>query len=87
MFQVNDYWNPQYDVERLRTDWKYNVDAGLRNLKDAYDHAVKAKEPNVPAATYSRYNGGSRAQDRYRTATDPRDAGFAKQYNSESWLQ
>jgi soluble lytic murein transglycosylase-like protein len=45
------------DIDRARTDWRYNVRAGLSLLKQAYDFAQSEKPDDAAAVAYARYNG------------------------------
>ncbi|HBE77739.1 MAG TPA: hypothetical protein DDW65_08120 [Firmicutes bacterium] len=77
IMQINDKaWGDRFDMNRLRTDWQYNVRAGLQILKNSYDTAIKNSEAdkgpgpanqNLARAAYSGYNAGEASQWRYRT--------------------
>jgi len=77
IMQVNDKaWGDQYDLNLLKTDWQYNVKAGLQILKHSYDAALKNSEgmkgpgdpnQNLARAAYSGYNAGAGNIWRYRT--------------------
>jgi hypothetical protein len=76
IMQINDKaWGDQYDLNLVKTDWKYNVRAGLQILKHSYDAAMKSGEglkgpgdvnQNLVRAAYSGYNAGSGNVWRYR---------------------
>ncbi len=80
IMQVNDKaWGDVFDFNRIKTDWKYNVRAGLQILKDSYDSAVKNNESskganssmeNLARAAYSGYNAGAGNVWRYRTTIE-----------------
>lgn len=85
IMQINDKsWSDTYDVNKLYTDWKYNVDAGLNILKSKFDTATKAGVSSIPQSSYSAYNTGS-DYNRYVTMKDYRDVNFKKNYDSEPW--
>jgi hypothetical protein len=77
IMQINDKaWGDRYDLNLLKTDWKYNVRAGLQILKNSYDIAIKNSEgnkgpgatnQNLARAAYSGYNAGPANVWRYRT--------------------
>ncbi len=77
VMQVNDKaWGDRYDLNLLKTDWKYNIRAGLQILKHSYDAAMKNDEglkgpgdanQNLARAAYSGYNSGAANVWRYRT--------------------
>jgi hypothetical protein len=77
IMQINDKaWGERYDLDRIKTDWQYNVRAGLEILKYSYDAAVKNGEgdkgpgvtiQNLARAAYSGYNAGVANVWRYRT--------------------
>lgn len=77
VMQVNDKaWGDRYDLNLLKTDWKYNIRAGLQILKQSYDAAMKNNEglkgpgdanQNLARAAYSGYNSGAANVWRYRT--------------------
>ncbi len=77
IMQVNDKaWGDRYDLNLLKTDWKYNIRAGLQILKHSYDAAMKNNEglkgpgdanQNLVRAAYSGYNSGAANVWRYRT--------------------
>jgi hypothetical protein len=80
IMQVNDKaWGDVYDFNRIKSDWKYNVRAGLQILKASYDAAIKDNEAykgtnnffeNLSRAAYSGYNAGIQNLWRYRTPID-----------------
>lgn len=89
IMQINDKaWGDIYDMERIKSDWKYNVRAGLEILRDCYQAAVKNNEDikggnsgdqNLARAAYSAYNSGIASLWRYRTPVDaaPKTAPYA----------
>jgi hypothetical protein len=86
--QINDkQWGSTYDMSRIKSDWKYNVDCGVEIARNEYNAAVAAKEQDFVKATYSGYNGGRGALDRYRTGNDPRDTKFYDFYTNKNWLK
>jgi hypothetical protein len=47
IMQINDKaWGDAYDFNRIKSDWKYNVKAGLQILKGSFDAAIKNNEGN-----------------------------------------
>lgn len=80
IMQVNDKaWGDIFDFSRIKSDWKYNVRAGLQILKDSYNAAAKNNEgskgansslENLARAAYSGYNAGTGNIWRYRTSID-----------------
>lgn len=80
IMQINDKaWGDTYDFNRIKSDWKYNVRAGLQILKDSYDTATQSNEgskgtnsslENLARAAYSGYNAGTGNIWRYRTPID-----------------
>ncbi len=84
IMQINDKaWGDAFDLDRLKSDWQYNVRAGLQILKNEYELALKNNEANkggnsavqnLSRAAYSGYNAGGKTQWRYRTpiASAPR---------------
>lgn len=86
MMQLNDKsWSDRYDFDKIKSDWKYNVRAGLDIALNRYNEAKRLNEPDIARATYSGYNSWSNI-DRYRTENDPRDINFANYYNAQPWL-
>jgi hypothetical protein len=86
LMQLNDYWlRNEYDFEKIKSDWRYNVDAGLNELTKNYKAALNKGETDVARAVYSGYNAGSSNMARYRNTTDARDENFFKYYNSSPW--
>lgn len=77
IMQINDKaWGDTFDFNRIKSDWKYNVRAGLQILKDSYDAAAQNNEggkgansslENMARAAYSGYNAGTGNIWRYRT--------------------
>jgi peptidoglycan hydrolase-like protein with peptidoglycan-binding domain/uncharacterized membrane-anchored protein YhcB (DUF1043 family) len=85
IMQINDKsWRTVYDIDKIKTDWKYNVDCGLNIALDKYREAIRLGEENIARATYSGYNTW-RKIDRYRTENDPRDARFWEIYQNKPW--
>ena len=80
IMQINDKaWGNTYDMNRIKSDWKYNVRAGLEILRDCYNAAIKNNEDskgvnssdqNLARAAYSGYNSGIATLWRYRTPVD-----------------
>jgi hypothetical protein len=80
IMQINDKaWGDTYDFNRIKSDWKYNVRAGLQILKNSYDAAARNNEgdkgansslENLARAAYSGYNAGTGNIWRYRTSID-----------------
>jgi hypothetical protein len=80
IMQINDKaWGDTFDMNRIKTDWKYNIRAGLQILKESYDAALRNNEEskgsnsnmeNLARAAYSGYNAGTGNIWRYRTAFD-----------------
>jgi hypothetical protein len=75
IMQINQHvWRGFYDVERLRWDTAYNVNAGAqilaRYVNDyAIPYAQKSGKPaDVPRAAYAVYNAGPRAVSRFAKA-------------------
>lgn len=98
MMQLNDSsWSDTYDFNRIKTDWKYNVRAGLDIALNRYNEAVRRNEgqyapslgisveDTLARATYSGYNTWSNI-DRYRTENDQRDTNFYNYYKTQPWL-
>jgi uncharacterized FlaG/YvyC family protein len=86
LMQINDkQWKDTYDIERVKTDWQYNVRVGLEIALDEYKAAGKAGEENLARATYSGYNAGRSSMDRYRTENDARDNHFWDFYQKSPW--
>ncbi|MCL4514279.1 MAG: RHS domain-containing protein [Firmicutes bacterium] len=71
-----------FDINRLKWDWKYNVDCGMKVLKESYNAARKIyKDPDsIARGTYGYYNGGPDAIRRWETEIDDRDIGFWNYY-------
>lgn len=82
IMQLNDRYFD--NIERIKTDWKYNVDMGLKYAVSKYKLAIKNNEADPARATYSAYNTGSN-MDRYRTEKDARDIRFYNKYKSKPW--
>ncbi len=38
-FQINNFWHKEVDSNRAGTDWKYNIDQGVRIAKESWDSA------------------------------------------------
>jgi hypothetical protein len=80
IMQINDKaWGDTYDFNRIKSDWRYNIRAGLQILKSNYDAAIKHQEgikganrtdENLARAAYSGYNAGTGNLWRYRTPVD-----------------
>lgn len=80
IMQINDKaWGDTFDFNRIKSDWKYNVRAGLQILKESYNAAIRNNEDskgansgleNLARAAYSGYNAGTGNIWRYRTAVD-----------------
>jgi hypothetical protein len=80
IMQINDKaWGDTYDFNRIKSDWRYNIRAGLQILRSSYDAAVKHQEgikganrtdENLARAAYSGYNAGTGNLWRYRTPVD-----------------
>lgn len=80
IMQINDKaWGDTFDFNRIKSDWKYNVRAGLQILKESYNAAIRSNEDskganssleNLARAAYSGYNAGTGNIWRYRTAVD-----------------
>lgn len=85
IMQLNDKsWGTTYDFNKIKTDWRYNVDSGLSVALNRYNEAIRLGEENIPRATYSGYNTWSNI-DRYRTENDPRDTHFWDYYQNKPW--
>ncbi|HEX3047273.1 MAG TPA: transglycosylase SLT domain-containing protein [Bacillota bacterium] len=77
LMQINDRaWGDVYDFNLIKSDWKYNIRAGLQILKDSFDAALQNNEgskgannslQNLIRAAYSGYNAGTGNIWRYRT--------------------
>ena len=77
LMQINDRaWGDVYDLNLIKSDWKYNVRAGLQILKESFDAALQNDEgskgansslQNLVRAAYSGYNAGVGNIWRYRT--------------------
>lgn len=82
IMQINQrVWRGFYDVNRLRWDPAYNIQAGsqilMRYVKDyAIPYAAKTGNPqHVPRAAYAVYNAGPRAVGRFaKNPPHPREA-------------
>jgi len=80
IMQINDKaWGDTYDFNRIKSDWKYNIRAGLQVLKTCFDAALNNNEANkgtnnsfqnLARAAYSGYNAGITNLGRYRTPID-----------------
>lgn len=80
IMQINDKaWGDTYDFNRIKSDWKYNVRAGLQILKESYQAAIRNNEEskgsggileNLARAAYSGYNAGTGNIWRYRTTVE-----------------
>jgi hypothetical protein len=80
IMQINDKaWGDTFNFDLIKSDWKYNVRAGLRILKNSYDAAVRNNEDgkgannteeNLARAAYSGYNAGTGNLWRYRTSIE-----------------
>ncbi|MDD4048767.1 MAG: M15 family metallopeptidase, partial [Clostridia bacterium] len=85
IMQLNDKsWSNEYDFDRIKTDWKYNVRCGLAVALNRYKEVIRLGEENIPRATYSGYNSWSNI-DRYRTEKDQRDINFEDYYTNKPW--
>lgn len=77
IMQINDKaWGERFDFNRIKSDWKYNIRAGLQVLKTCFDAALNNNEAskgdnasfqNLARAAYSGYNAGVANLWRYRT--------------------
>jgi RHS repeat-associated protein len=86
MMQINDKaWNGVFDFNDIKSDWQYNVNAGLGIALMNYMAAEKAEESDLARATYSGYNAGTGNMDRYRTESDYRDINFWNNYQNSPW--
>ncbi len=86
IMQINDKaWKGVYDFDSIKSNWQYNVRAGLEIALGNYNAAVKAGETNVARATYSGYNAGQSNIGRYRTGNDSRDQNFWGNYQNALW--
>jgi len=86
------------DLEKMASDWKYNVEGCFGYYTKKWNAAKAAgeyrsvvdiltrqnKDKNLVYATYSGYNSGSN-YSRYRTTTHLNDNNFVKTYNKEQW--
>jgi uncharacterized protein YgiM (DUF1202 family) len=78
-------WNKTYNVNDLKYNWRYNIDAGLSIIKTHYTEAIRLNETDPIRATYSAYNTGSN-YSRYRTQSDYRDINFWDHYQNSPWV-
>lgn len=72
IMQINQDAHPQLNWDRVKNDWKYNVDSGMDILQGAYNAAVRAEpktgiDPRLGA--YSGYNAGDSNVDRWNWTT------------------
>ncbi|MCM3269588.1 C40 family peptidase [Paenibacillus elgii] len=85
IMQLNDKaWGDTYDFDKIKKDWKYNIDCGLKVALNRYKKALELGEENIPRATYSGYNTWSNLS-RYRKEKDERDTRFWEYYNAKPW--
>ncbi|MBN1115403.1 MAG: hypothetical protein JXA66_08685 [Oligoflexia bacterium] len=84
---------------KIKSDWKYNIDAGIDIAKKSYTAALRKNrngqnegdrgsnkyEENLARATYSGYNAGTANIHRYRTGSDNRDYNFWQIYKNTPW--
>lgn len=102
IMQINDLaWKNSYDLNKIKNDWKYNVDAGIdiakkshnaASLKDRNGSNEGNKGPhsyddNLAQATYSGYNAGVANINRYRIKQDERDKIFLDTYKTSPWRE
>ncbi len=97
IMQINDVaWKNTYNLNKIKNDWKYNVDAGIDIAQKSYDAAkVRSEESkgpnsfndNLAQATYSGYNAGVANISRYRTKQDERDKIFLDTYKTSPWRE
>ena len=100
IMQINDQaWKSTYDLNKIKNDWKYNVDAGIDIAKKSYGAALlkdkngnnegnegpNSYDDNLAQATYSGYNAGIANTGRYRTKRDERDKIFLDTYKTSPW--
>jgi peptidoglycan hydrolase-like protein with peptidoglycan-binding domain len=86
IMQINDKsWRKSYDIERIKTDWRYNIECGLKIALISYKMAIESGEENIARATYSGYNAGTLNISRYRTKNDNRDENFWNYYQNKPW--
>ena len=96
VMQVNKSWRGtrlrdkdsfafRVDMDKVKTDWKYNVRVGMAVLRDAYQKAQMTVPNDVVRATYAMYNA---SPQRWREYTLPGRAvyehvqQFMQSYNS-----
>ena len=91
LMQLNEkVWRGFYDVQKLRWDIAYNIEAGtevLLNYLVSYalkkgEHKQRGGLDNLARATYSAYNGGPGKVSRYR---DPAAASAHKRIDTAFW--
>jgi len=97
IMQINDVaWKNTYDSNKIKNDWKYNIDAGIDIIKKSYDVANVLNEgnkgsnsyaDNLAQATYSGYNAGVANISRYRIKHDERDKIFWDIYKTSPWRE
>jgi|WetSurMetagenome_2_1015567.scaffolds.fasta_scaffold02980_7 hypothetical protein len=67
IMQINDVaWKNDFNFDRIKSDWKYNIEIGLSIAIVNYNKAVKSNEENIIKATHSGYNAGEGFIWRYR---------------------
>jgi SH3-like domain-containing protein len=82
-------WADEFDVDQMRNDWRYNVYAGVRILRQCYDLAVNHGEDaytdGVARSTWCVYNGWTNLIARYRNNPNQDDVKYYDYYLNSPW--
>jgi len=87
IMQINEDAHPDA-FPQAKTDWKYNVEYGLKYALVKYNKAktMYSDRTAIARATYSAYNTGSNFS-RWESESDKRDTNFYNAYISKPWNQ